>query len=74
MHMRIKIDRSKCVGGGNCVLSAPTVFTQDNEDGLVVVLDENPPADQGEAVQLAIELCPAKVIWLDAEDPATGRR
>jgi hypothetical protein len=25
-------------------------------------------------VRLAIELCPAKVISLDAEDPDTGRR
>jgi ferredoxin len=70
--MRIKIDRSKCVGGGNCVLNAPAVFTQDNEDGLVVVLDETPPESEGEAVRLAIELCPAKVISLDPEEPGAG--
>jgi ferredoxin len=63
--MRIVIDRSKCVGGGNCVLTAPAVFTQDDEDGLVLVLNSTPPADQWEAVRLAAELCPAKVISVE---------
>lgn len=63
--MRVVIDRNKCVGGGNCVLAAPAVFSQDEEDGLVIILDANPAADQRAAVEMAVELCPAKVISIE---------
>jgi ferredoxin len=36
--MRVEVDQSSCMGSGQCVLWAPTVFDQDN-DGLVTVLD-----------------------------------
>lgn len=60
--MRITIDREKCIGAGNCVMAAPTVFSQDDENGLVVLLDPNPSDDLAEAVAEAVEICPGKVI------------
>ena len=61
------IDASKCVGGGLCVMAAPKVFAQNEDDGLVVVLDDNPPPEQYEAVREAARLCPAIVIKINEE-------
>ncbi|MGW5121613.1 ferredoxin, partial [Streptomyces noursei] len=36
--MRITVDTGRCVGAGQCVLTAPDLFDQD-DDGLVTVLD-----------------------------------
>jgi ferredoxin len=63
--MKITVDINKCIGAGLCVVAAPKVFAQNDDDGLVVVLDENPPADQHEAVREAVRLCPALVIKLE---------
>jgi ferredoxin len=54
-----------CVGGGMCVMAAPAVFSQDEDDGLVVVLDDNPPAEEHEAVREAARLCPAMAIHVN---------
>ena len=37
--MRITADRDACVGSGQCVLTEPDVFDQD-DDGLVTLLTE----------------------------------
>ena len=63
--MKISIDRGKCIGAGNCVLAAPDVFAQHDDDGMVVVLDHHPPAAAIPAIEEAAETCPAKVITLD---------
>ncbi|WP_410658907.1 ferredoxin [Amycolatopsis sp. lyj-112] len=55
--MKLEVDRERCVGAGNCVLTAPEVFDQDEEDGRVRLLDAE-PAEAGDAVQL----CPAAAI------------
>jgi ferredoxin len=69
--MRVHVDQDKCCGAGSCVLSAPEVFDQNDEDGLVVLLDPRPPAELHEAVREAAAVCPAEVITLEqAEDPA----
>lgn len=62
--MRVTIDRSKCVGSGNCMMTAPEVFEQD-DDGIVVLLNAAPPESQHAAVRQAVELCPARVISTD---------
>jgi ferredoxin len=63
--MRIRIDRDKCCGAGQCVLAAPDVFDQDENDGIVVLLDPAPPAELHEAVREAANICPAQVIEVD---------
>lgn len=60
--MKIEIDVDKCVGAGVCVLAAPEVFDQNDEDGVVVVLDEAPSAPQLPKVLDAAARCPAAVI------------
>jgi ferredoxin len=39
---KVRIVERKCIGAGQCVLSAPAVFDQD-DDGIVVLRDATPP-------------------------------
>jgi ferredoxin len=62
--MRVTLDQEKCVASGQCVLTAPTVFDQRDEDGVAVLLTEEPPADVREDVRQAAAVCPALAITL----------
>ncbi|WP_301130352.1 ferredoxin [Streptomyces cacaoi] len=64
--MRVTVDPDKCCGAGQCVLVAPEVFDQRDEDGIVVLLDAAPPADRHEAVREAAAICPAAALEVDA--------
>nr|WTB29693.1 ferredoxin [Streptomyces sp. NBC_00830] len=59
----ISAERDRCVGAGQCVLAAPAVFDQD-EDGLVLVLDERPSVSQSDAVHGAVRACPSGALVL----------
>jgi ferredoxin len=60
--MRITIEQDKCVAAGQCVSAAAEVFDQRDEDGIVVLLNENPPAELADAVREAAAVCPAAAI------------
>lgn len=60
--MRITVDRDRCCGSGNCVLTAPEVFDQDDVEGLVLLLRAEPPGEVAERAARAVELCPAGAI------------
>lgn len=60
--MRIVLDRDRCVGSGQCVLTAPDVFDQDDDVGLVVLRVNRPPVDREADVVEAARACPARVI------------
>ena len=62
--MRVEVDVPKCVASGQCVLIAPEVFDQRDEDGLVVLLDETPGPEHDDRVREAAMVCPAAVIRL----------
>ncbi|MER7078328.1 Ferredoxin [Saccharopolyspora antimicrobica] len=64
--MKVTVDQDKCVGSGQCVLTAEAVFDQRDEDGVVVLLDANPPEQLAEDVRQAVAMCPAAAIT--AED------
>ncbi|MFC4093484.1 ferredoxin [Micromonospora sp. GCM10011541] len=63
--LRVRVDRDRCCGSGNCVLTAPEVFDQDDADGLVLLRFTAPPPEVGERVRRAAGLCPAGAISLD---------
>ncbi|MFI9274316.1 ferredoxin [Kitasatospora sp. NPDC052896] len=63
--MRVTADQGKCVGGGYCTLNAPTVFDQDEETGLVVVLDADPAAGRRVEVEAAVRDCPSGAVRLE---------
>ncbi|MFE9327570.1 ferredoxin [Nocardia sp. NPDC052278] len=62
--MRIEIKPHACIGSGQCVVAAPDVFDQNEDDGLVIVLDENPSEGKEPEVEQAALVCPARAILL----------
>ena len=63
--MKVTVDQDKCISSGQCVLNASAVFDQRDEDGVVVLIDENPPAELYDDVRRAVASCPAQVIHID---------
>lgn len=66
--MRISADRDVCIGAGNCVLTAPELFDQGEDDGVVVLLRANPDQEQSVAAREAAALCPSGAITLTEEE------
>ncbi|WP_449350957.1 ferredoxin [Streptomyces shaanxiensis] len=62
--MHIEFDEPKCVAAGQCVVAAPEVFDQRDEDGIAILLTENPAAELRESVREAAAICPAAAIRL----------
>ncbi|OON78786.1 ferredoxin [Streptomyces tsukubensis] len=62
--MNVTVDEDKCCGAGQCVLIAPEVFDQRDDDGIVVLLDAAPPQEQHATVREAAAVCPAAAIEL----------
>jgi ferredoxin len=61
--MRVTADRDVCVGAGLCALSAPEVFDQD-DDGLVTVLDGEPDGGNQARAREAGNLCPSGAVQI----------
>ena len=51
--MKVTVDQNICASSGNCVMTAPEVFDQRDEDGVVVLLNANPSAEQAEGARRA---------------------
>ncbi|WP_033343197.1 ferredoxin [Catenuloplanes japonicus] len=60
--MKVSIDQDRCVAAGSCVTAAMDVFDQRDEDGVVVLLDPEPPAGLAAEVREAAAVCPAAAI------------
>ncbi|MCW2719753.1 MAG: ferredoxin [Pseudonocardiales bacterium] len=56
--MKIAADRDTCIGAGLCVGTSDTVFDQD-DDGIVVVLVEEPDGADADKAREAVSLCPS---------------
>lgn len=64
--MHVTVNTSICVGAGQCVLAAEEVFDQD-DDGIVVLLDADPDSAQHAAARRAASLCPARAITVSGD-------
>ncbi|MFF5566173.1 ferredoxin [Streptomyces sp. NPDC012623] len=62
--MRVELDEPKCVAAGQCVMASPEVFDQRDDDGVAVVLEENPDESLLDGVREAVAICPAAAIRL----------
>jgi ferredoxin len=60
--MKVFVDTDRCVGAGQCVLAAPDVFDQSDDEGTVVLLQAEPPQQLADAVRDAVHTCPALAI------------
>ncbi|MFD6876318.1 MULTISPECIES: ferredoxin [unclassified Streptomyces] len=59
--MRISVDHDVCVGAGQCALTAPAVFTQD-DDGFGEVLAGHEDGHGSPLVREAARACPVSAI------------
>ena len=62
--MRVHADRDSCVSSGQCVMNAPDVFDQDEDDGVVSLKTDTPPPELATDVRRAAAMCPAMAITL----------
>ena len=65
---KVHVDEDLCIGAGQCVLVAPAIFDQDDK-GLVILLDVTPPPALHEAARKAAKLCPARAITIEETAP-----
>ncbi|MFK0115557.1 ferredoxin [Streptomyces sp. NPDC090994] len=66
--MRIDIDTDVCIGAGQCALTAPDVFTQD-DDGYGAVLPGREDGGGSPLVREAARACPVGAV-LVTDHPA----
>lgn len=59
--IRIKADTGLGVGSGQCVLTDPAVFDQD-DDGIVALLTDHPDARSAAQARHAVDLCPSRAL------------
>ncbi|QDQ15755.1 ferredoxin [Streptomyces spectabilis] len=64
--MRITIDTDRCIGAGQCVLTAPGVFTQD-EDGFSELLPAGADGADDPMLKEAARACPVQAITVASE-------
>ncbi|HKT05583.1 MAG TPA: ferredoxin [Rugosimonospora sp.] len=60
--MNVDVDQDSCISAGQCVVAAPSVFDQRDEDGVVVLLTATPPDEAAPGVAHAAAVCPAQAI------------
>jgi ferredoxin len=60
--MKVVVDQDKCVSAGQCVMAAPEVFDQREEDGVALLLEPHPGPERHHEVREAAMLCPAAAI------------
>lgn len=64
MVMRIELDEPRCIAAGQCVMTAPDVFDQRDEDGVAIILEPVPASEHLDAVRDAVAVCPAAALLL----------
>lgn len=63
--MRITSEPDVCVGAGMCALTLPEIFDQDEDEGMVIVLDPEPAPEQEAAVRRVVGMCPSGAIRVE---------
>ncbi|TQF02138.1 ferredoxin [Kitasatospora acidiphila] len=66
--MHVTVDQDRCCSSGQCVLTAPTVFDQSDEDGVVLLLQADPDPSLHSRLRTAAALCPGGAITLTEAD------
>jgi ferredoxin len=57
--MKVVADLEVCIGAGVCVLTAPKIFDQGADDGLVRVIVDTIPTGEERLAREAVDLCPS---------------
>jgi ferredoxin len=62
----VRIDRTLCIGSGNCTNLAPEIFVI-REDNIVDFQEETPDIEEGR-LEEAVSICPVDALILEDED------
>jgi len=62
--MRVNVDFDVCASTGACMQVCPEVF-EVRKDGYLYVLQEEPPEELRDKVQMAADMCPTAAISLE---------
>jgi ferredoxin len=65
VNIRVIADREACVGSGQCVLTEPRLFAQDDADGRVTLVTGRPAVEWIDGVRTAVGRCPARALSVD---------
>ena len=60
--MQVEVNPAKCISSGQCVLNAPAVFDQSEDEGTVLLLEDSPAPEHQDAVREAAMVCPSGAI------------
>jgi ferredoxin len=64
--MRIVAHQDRCVGAGQCVLTDPEAFDQNDADGTVIVLRPHPETQaEIDRAREAVNVCPGRTLSLE---------
>ena len=63
----IRVDRTLCMGSGQCAWYAPNTFDQDDETIAIVIDPRGDPADK---IQNAVDSCPTGALSIVSDDEA----
>ena len=63
--VRVRVDRDSCIGVGNCVAYAPTVFELDEENKAVVL---DPTSVDDDTLLEAAKSCPESAILVENDE------
>jgi ferredoxin len=65
--MRIVADKDVCIGAGQCVLTNPELFDQDEDDAVVQILVEQVEGKDLDSARDAVDLCPSGALSVTEE-------
>lgn len=63
MSFKVVVDMDLCQNHGQCAFAAPDVF-QINDEGVLVVLNDEPDESQRAACEDAADVCPVQAITI----------
>jgi ferredoxin len=67
MAMKIRIDKSKCVGNARCAAVSEKLFPL-NEDGYIAVEEIDVPSGMEELARRGARACPERIIVIDQDE------
>jgi ferredoxin len=62
--MKVTVDFDVCASTGACMQVCPEVF-EVRSDGYLYILQEEPPEELRDKVQMAVDMCPTAAISLE---------
>lgn len=63
--MHVILDTQNCQAYANCLLTAPDVFDLDEDRGIAIIKEENPPEKLRAVVEEAVRSCPVQALTLE---------